>query len=302
MNPFRFPITSLLGPNSFLSFEPMNLIIEPSENCGGLYLGNYEAASDVSLLKKHGIRAVLTVAADLKLIYPEGFFHEKISALDMVSYDLSKHFSRCFDFIDKYRAETNVLVHCLAGISRSATIVIAYLMRMNKSGFDQCFSFVKKRRKIIYPNPGFIRQLKIFSSQINGKNVGIIDKNRSQSKAKFDESQNNLRSLSLTTLHKKQQEPINFKTPQKSYNYFNVNFNSNALEKNKTVVKPMVANAPIIRNPNDYIKNPYMQNLSKSNKKESTTNKLTGKFMTPATTKSKIPEYSNFLILKSKKI
>ena len=287
MNPFRFPITSLLGPNSFLSFEPMNLIIEPSENCGGLYLGNYEAASDVSLLKKHGIRAVLTVAADLKLTYPEGFAHERIAAFDMVSYDLSKHFNRCFEFIDKLRAETNVLVHCLAGISRSATIVIAYLMRMNKSGFDQAFSFVKKRRKIIYPNPGFIRQLKIFSSQINGKNVGVIDKNRAQSKAKFDESQNNLRSLSLTNIKKKQQEPINFKTPQKSYNYFNVNFVSNAitLEKNKTTAKPMVNYNSNLKNPNDYVKNPYMQNLSKSNKKESTT-KLTTKFMTPVPTKS----------------
>ena len=309
MNPFRFPITSLLGAGSFLSFEPMNLIIEPSEGKGAVYLGNYEAASDVALLKKHGVKAVLTVAADLRLNYPssEGFTHEVISAQDMVSFDLSKHFSRCFDFIDRLRAETNVLVHCLAGISRSATIVIMYLMRGSHMSFESAFSFVKKRRKIIFPNPGFVRQLRVFSSQLKGK--GAEKGTRSRSKAKVDEfssSANALRSLSLSNVQKKQ-EPISFKTPQKSYNYYNVNFATPGPERQQGGIKT-INYTPQMKKPGNNTnnnsnniystmnagKNPYSQNLSKTGKKEVVTKSY--EKLTP----TKPKEQENFMFLRKK--
>jgi len=315
MNPFRFPITSLIGGGSFLLFEPMNLILEPTESHGGLYLGNYEAASDIALLKKHNIKAVLTVASDLRLNYPtnENFTHEVISALDMVSYDLSKHFTRCFDFIEKNRPETNVLVHCLAGISRSATIVIMYLMRTNRMSFESAFSFVKKKRKIIFPNPGFVRQLRVFSSQLKNKNPGnvAIDKNRSRSKLKPEEfnnnSQANLRSLSLANVQKKQ-DPINFKTPQKSYNYYNVNFINNNSEKFgvKPINGSLVIKKPANINITNKNMNPYNQSLSKSNKKElvKSYDKLIPAKMTMTPSPIKVTKKSdldnNFMFLKKK--
>ena len=52
-----------------------------------------------------------------------------------------------------------VLVNCFAGVSRSATIVIAYLMYKNKWGVEDAISFVKSKRNIIYPNYGFVCQL-----------------------------------------------------------------------------------------------------------------------------------------------
>lgn len=275
MNPFRFPITSLIGPGSFMSWDPMNLILEPSESLGGLYLGNYEAASDIALLKKHNIKAVLTVAADLRLNYPsaEGITHEVISALDMVSYDLSKHFNRCFDFIEKHRAETNVLVHCLAGISRSATIVIMYLMRTQRMGFESAFSFVKKRRKIIFPNPGFVRQLRVFSSQMKNKSPGIPpDKARSHSKMRqedFLSNAANMRSLSTNVLPKKT-DKTSFKTPQKNPIYSNNSLTSSSNEKLgiKPVNSSLTMKKPLSLPLNNPSKNPYTQNLSKSNKKD----------------------------------
>lgn len=319
MNPFRFQISSFLSAGgSFLPFDPMNLILEPSGNCGGLYLGNYEAASDVVLLKKHGIRAVLTVASDLRLNYPsnDNFTHEVISASDIPSFDLSRHFTHCWEFIDKMRAETNVLVHCLAGISRSATIVIGYLMRMNKMNFDSAFSFVKKRRRIIFPNPGFVRQLRVYSSQRKLKNFGnnasnTNDKNRSRSKALPENTENNLRSLSLKNINKKQVvEPINFKTPQKNYNYFNMNFayNGNLNERLPNPVSKSINNNPILKKkpqPQTNAYNPYTQNLAKTNKKEMVKSyeKLNGKFMTPQPAKNigKSSDIDNFMFLKSKK-
>lgn len=59
-----------------------------------------------------------------------------------------------------------VFVHCQAGISRSATICLAYLMRTNRVKLDEAFEFVKQRRSIISPNFSFMGQLLQFESQV----------------------------------------------------------------------------------------------------------------------------------------
>lgn len=56
------------------------------------------------------------------------------------------------------------MVHCFAGISRSATIVIAYLMHHFDWKLERAFSIVKALRKQVKPNEGFLRQLKEFES------------------------------------------------------------------------------------------------------------------------------------------
>lgn len=57
-------------------------------------------------------------------------------------------------------------MHCQAGISRSATICLAYLMRTNRVKLDEAFEFVKQRRSIISPNFSFMGQLLQFESQV----------------------------------------------------------------------------------------------------------------------------------------
>ncbi len=52
-----------------------------------------------------------------------------------------------------------ILVHCVSGISRSASIVIAYIMDKYKMNYDQAFSYVKTKRTTIRPNTNFVEQL-----------------------------------------------------------------------------------------------------------------------------------------------
>lgn len=58
----------------------------------------------------------------------------------------------------------NILVHCHAGLSRSATIVCAYLIRKNGWSCEEAVSFVKKKRNRIRPNEGFIKMLKDYET------------------------------------------------------------------------------------------------------------------------------------------
>jgi protein-tyrosine phosphatase len=69
-------------------------------------------------------------------------------------------FELTHDFIDKSKSVgSNVLVHCYAGISRSATIVISYLMKTYNMTYVDAFSIVKSKRSIIDPNFGFCIEL-----------------------------------------------------------------------------------------------------------------------------------------------
>ena len=66
------------------------------------------------------------------------------------------------------------LVHCYAGISRSATICIAYLMWSENLSLGAAYSLVERARSVAQPNDGFKCQLQIFESL--GSSLGNLDK------------------------------------------------------------------------------------------------------------------------------
>lgn len=59
-----------------------------------------------------------------------------------------------------------VLVHCQAGISRSATICLAYLIHARRVRLNEAFEFVKRRRQVISPNLAFMGQLLQFETDV----------------------------------------------------------------------------------------------------------------------------------------
>ncbi len=101
-----------------------------------LFLGNCDHAADLDGLQQRKITYILNMAAGEKScqmnaeVYGDGFTCKRIAAEDNPEYDLSQHFVETTEFIDRVRRKrAAVLVHCAAGASRSATVVIAFLMQ-----------------------------------------------------------------------------------------------------------------------------------------------------------------------------
>lgn len=99
-----------------------------------IYIGNFQHAGKLPNLEKEGIKYVLNMSGgDYSIsqeVYGNTCIVKIIYADDMEAYDLSQHFTEVCEFIEQARvAKTGVLVHCMAGVSRSVTATVAYLMR-----------------------------------------------------------------------------------------------------------------------------------------------------------------------------
>ncbi|CAD8192376.1 unnamed protein product [Paramecium octaurelia] len=147
------------------SYQAMNIIHE--ENGNQLWLGDYTAAEDKPTLDNKGIRTVLTVACQLNIKYnDQNMTHKTYSILDSEQANVAQFFDDSFYQIKNGLKSGSVLVHCAAGVSRSASIVIAYLMRNKGWTYSEAISYVKSKRFVICPNSGFQRQLKNFEKQL----------------------------------------------------------------------------------------------------------------------------------------
>ena len=100
---------------------------------------------------------------EIKIDYnnDKGFTHKILDVMDIDYENIIQYFGECLNFI---KGEEKTLVHCADGISRSPTIVIAYMMWSKKMNYNEAIKLVKLKKNNIRPNSGFIKQLKIFQN------------------------------------------------------------------------------------------------------------------------------------------
>ncbi|GIY55186.1 dual specificity protein phosphatase 10 [Caerostris extrusa] len=126
-----------------------------------LYVGNAKDAEDTCGLKELGIEYVLNVTSHVPGYgEDQDFTFLRLPAADSHQQNIKQYFSKAFAFIDEARQRNSaVLVHCQAGISRSATIAIGYLMYHTNLSSMEAYQMVKSKRPIISPNLHFMGQL-----------------------------------------------------------------------------------------------------------------------------------------------
>lgn len=138
-----------------LTTKPM--VFRPDFIDMNIFLGGYRCAMDFNVLQELNIGRVLVCGNDIKQYFPECIQYFQLPLEDDYDEEILPWFERSHEFIRTSRK--NVLVHCHAGVSRSATIVISYLMKTNGLSADKAKAFVKNKRKCVNPNPGFMLQL-----------------------------------------------------------------------------------------------------------------------------------------------
>ncbi|KAL0484966.1 dual specificity protein phosphatase [Acrasis kona] len=140
-----------------------------------LYLGDRENSQTLSQLKDCKINYILNMAQELPNKFedtPEDPEYQinylKLGTGDTIFDVIHPLFEKAVQFIDKARSNGGrVLIHCSMGVSRSATVTAAYLMRTDKLDVDEAIEIIKKERSIINPNESFRAQLKEHTNAIH---------------------------------------------------------------------------------------------------------------------------------------
>lgn len=146
-----------------------------------LFLGSCVVARNISTLKSLGITHILNCSYENPEYFSNDFTYLSLPLRDSCSQNIIQYFDRAYEFIHAVlfpsaasTASTRkgkssigkVYVHCQAGISRSSTIVIAYLMKLYSQSFQKVLHYVRGVRKIVNPNEGFRLQLECYEDEI----------------------------------------------------------------------------------------------------------------------------------------
>ena len=140
-------------------------------------IGDFDGSLDKSSLQNFEITHILVAGKFLPKNFPEDFEYRTLSLIDSPDQNLFPFIEEAVNFINKGKV---VFVHCAAGISRSSSMVIAYLMIEKKMRYDEAYGLVKKKRPIICPNLGFQAQLRkidemIVNNEFDYKKLALME-------------------------------------------------------------------------------------------------------------------------------
>ncbi|KAH8807891.1 protein-tyrosine phosphatase-like protein [Xylogone sp. PMI_703] len=140
------------------------LVFPPS-----IYVGPLSAASDAAFVNSNSITHALSIGATPSAQIP-GVTYHRLALVDSVTASISKVTDEAVKIIDSVVATESekILIHCSAAVSRSPTIVTAYLMIRQKMLLKEALGRVIIARPTVSPNPNFLRQLKDLEEKLYG--------------------------------------------------------------------------------------------------------------------------------------
>ncbi|CAF1341097.1 unnamed protein product, partial [Didymodactylos carnosus] len=118
-----------------------------------VFVGNITDAQNRDRLNEHGITHIVNATPDIPCKWDSDYHYLRINTLDLVSENIRQYFIPVSDFIaEAVRNNGRVLVHCNAGISRSPTLVLAYMIKLLNMSFQDAYSKMQSLRQIVAPN------------------------------------------------------------------------------------------------------------------------------------------------------
>ncbi|XP_019394803.1 PREDICTED: dual specificity protein phosphatase 18 [Crocodylus porosus] len=137
-----------------------------------LYLGNGTAANNKLLLFTNQISTVINVSVEVANTFHPHIQYLHAPITDNPAFRICDYFDPVADRIhavDMQQGRT--LLHCAAGVSRSAALCLAYLMKYHSMSLVNAHAWVKSCRPVIRPNYGFWEQLIQYEYKLFGTNT-----------------------------------------------------------------------------------------------------------------------------------
>lgn len=124
-----------------------------------LYVGSQDCCAP-EVLSRYNIRSVLSVGIEAPCRQPNTAY-SYYPCLDLPETDIKQIILECNKLIKKSIDQSeHILVHCNAGVSRSISIVIGFLMCEEGKTYEEAYKLIKSVRPCMQPNVGFVNQLK----------------------------------------------------------------------------------------------------------------------------------------------
>ncbi|XP_007956427.1 dual specificity protein phosphatase 18-like [Orycteropus afer afer] len=145
---------------------------DPSQITSSLYLSSGVAANNKLVLSSNRITAVINVSVEVVNTFYENIQYVKVPVVDAPTSILYDFFDPIADYIHSVEMnQGRTLLHCVAGVSRSASFCLAYLMNYHSMSLLDAHTWTKSCRPIIRPNNGFWEQLIHYEFKLFSKNT-----------------------------------------------------------------------------------------------------------------------------------
>ena len=148
-----------------------------------IWLGNVRASTDQDFIRKNNIQVVFNCTKDLpfsplipikyRVPVEDNLHEEEIRNLELWSSEITQK------LMMEYRKGHNILVHCMAGMQRSAACVAFLLIAVEGMHGLDAMQFIKQRRQIaFYPNANFGRSIDYFDREFHSNILPILRRNQ----------------------------------------------------------------------------------------------------------------------------
>lgn len=138
---------------------------EATEIIENLWLGNIASATNRKQLLAHDIKNIVVTAIGVRQLFSE-INYVYIPLRDTESEFILSQIKQILPQVHDMVLKAPTLVHCMVGASRSATLVICYLMRFKRINLKDSLALVKDKRPIVDPNSGYLKQLQEFEKEL----------------------------------------------------------------------------------------------------------------------------------------
>jgi protein-tyrosine phosphatase len=142
--------------------------ITPIDN--NIYLGNAFNAADYYYLKQFGITGIVNASNEISNYFEDEFKYFKVDIFDINNSSIYKFFDPFIEFVhNTIKNDGKIMIHCFMGSSRSAILVVLYLIHFKSYTMENSIKFITDRRHRVNINITYIEELKTYLRKHNIK-------------------------------------------------------------------------------------------------------------------------------------